>query len=294
MRDGSVGWNPGKRNPEILRPVAGTDPEVGIVYAEDATRKPQLTFVNFAMHPDTTGGTRVSADYPGALARRLAEYRGEDMLTIFANGACGDINHVNVEWASLQTSTNEANRLGTILAAAVLEGYTGLTPVPGTATLRVRSEAVKLPVAVFTPEEFKQAQAIAAQGAKAKFMDRVQAYKVLDAAARGGKPWEVEVQVIALGQELAWVSLPGEIFVDLGLNIKAASPFRQTHIVELANGAIGYIPNRSAYAQGNYEVLSARCAAGSGEMLVTTAIELLKELRTEHPKLQANGERNQP
>jgi hypothetical protein len=27
----------------------------------------------------------------------------------------------------------------------------------------------------------------------------------------------VEVQVIALGRELAWVSLPGEIFVELGL-----------------------------------------------------------------------------
>ena len=93
--------------------------------------------------------------------------------------------------------------------------------------------------------------------------------------ARNGKPWEVEVQVIALGNEVAWVSLPGEIFVELGLAIKQASPFRYTMIAELANGSIGYIPDRPAYAQGNYEVVSARCAEGSGEMLVKAAVRLL-------------------
>ena len=74
------------------------------------------------------------------------------------------------------------------------------------------------------------------------------------------------------------VSLPGEIFVELGLAIKKASPFKHTFIAELANGSIGYIPNRSAYAEGNYEVVSARCAEGSGEMLVDAAVKLLKEL----------------
>jgi len=60
----------------------------------------------------------------------------------------------------------------------------------------------------------------------------------------------MEVQVIAMGDSLAWVSLPGEIFVELGLSIQAASPFAQTHIAELANGLIGYIPNRSRLSRG--------------------------------------------
>ena len=112
-------------------------------------------------------------------------------------------------------------------------------------------------------------------------MEKVRAFKVLDVEARRGKPQEVELQVITLGSDLAWVSLPGEIFVELGLSIKAASRFKQTHLIELANGAIGYIPNRSAYAEGNYEVESARCAEGSGEMLVTSAVKLLNELHSE-------------
>ena len=48
-----------------------------------------------------------------------------------------------------------------------------------------------------------------------------------------------------------------------------------------ANGSIGYVPNREAYPQGNYEVVSARGDAGSGEMLVETALRLLREL---HPQ----------
>jgi hypothetical protein len=92
-------------------------------------------------------------------------------------------------------------------------------------------------------------------------------------------PLTAEVQVIAISDELAVVSLPGEIFVELGLALKKASPFRHTFIAELANGSIGYIPNREAWPQGNYEVVSARCAPGGGERLVEAALRLLNEAR---------------
>ena len=89
------------------------------------------------------------------------------------------------------------------------------------------------------------------------------------------------MQVIALGREVAWVAWPGEIFVELGLSVKAGSPFAHTYNVELANGTIGYIPNKSAYPEGNYEVESARVAEGSGELLVTSALRMLAELSAE-------------
>ena len=127
--------------------------------------------------------------------------------------------------------------------------------------------------------DVQEAKATVEKKDKAKFMEQVKAYKVLDVQKRDGKPLEVEVQVITMGDSLAWVSLPGEIFVELGLSIKAGSPFPQTQLVELANGSVGYIPNRSAYAEGNYEVLSARCAEGSGEMLVTAALRMLGDLK---------------
>jgi neutral ceramidase len=283
MRDGSVGWNPGKLNPEIVRPAGPTDPEVGVFYAETATAKPLplLTFVNYAMHPDTTGGTRISADYPGALARTLALYKGPDMLTLFANGTCGNINHTDVHWAGAQSSPQEAARLGTVLAAAVFKAYPRLEPLTNSVSLRVRSEIVKLPLPAFTPEQLEQARLdvrSAKDNTREGFMKLVRAHRVLDTAAREGKPQEVEMQVIALGRDVAWVAWPGEMFVELGLSVKAGSPFAHTYNVELANGTIGYIPNKAAYPEGNYEVESARVAAGSGELLVASALRLLSAI----------------
>jgi hypothetical protein len=286
MRDGSVGWNPGKLNPQIVRPAGPIDPEVGVFYAEMIAPKPVpvLTFVNYAMHPDTTGGTRISADYPGALARTLALYKGQEMLALFANGTCGNINHVDVRWGGAQSGPNEAARLGTVLAAAVLRAYPRLQPLTNAGPLRVRSEIVRLPLPAFTPAQLEAAR-LEARTAKDNtrdgFMRLVRAHRVLDIAAREGQPQEVEMQVIALGRNVAWVAWPGEIFVELGLSVKAGSPFAHTYNVELANGAIGYIPNKSAYPEGNYEVESARVAEGAGEMLVTSALRMLAELSVE-------------
>jgi hypothetical protein len=145
---------------------------------------------------------------------------------------------------------------------------------------------VELPLAPVSAEELSAAKQVIAdvraeKKPAPKSLDQVQAFKAADVAARLGKPLAVEVQVISLGDDLAWVSLPGEIFVQLGLAVKAGSPFKQTMIAELANGAIGYVPTRVAYSQGNYEVVSARCAAGSGERLVDAA---LKQLRGQFKK----------
>ena len=283
MRDGTVGWNPGKLNENILRPAVPTDPEVAVLYAETTGARPSpvLTFVNFAMHPDTTGGARISADFPGVLARQLALHRGPEMLTLFANGTCGNVNHVNVRWAEPQKGAGEAHRIGTVLAAAVFKAYAHLEQATNPLPLRIRSTTVSLPLPRFTEAELSQARLdvrTARDNSRDGFMSLVRAHRILDTAAQDGKPIEVEVQVIALGRDIAWVSWPGEIFVELGLSVKAGSPFRHTYHIELANGAIGYIPNRPAYAEGNYEVESARVAEGSGEMLASAALRLLREL----------------
>jgi neutral ceramidase len=285
MKDGTVSWNPRKNHPDIVRPAGPIDPDVHLVYFDTPQGAPLASFVNFAMHPDTTGGTVVSADFPGVLARLLAEVKGPDMLTVFANGCCGNLNHRNIRWDERQSSPAEAKRLGTILAGAVCRTYPELKAVPPEA-LRARHEIVKLPLAPITPSDVEKARAVQGRlrDPKTTFMEKVKAFQVLDVAGRNGRPWEVEVQVLTLGDQLAWVSLPGEIFVELGLAIKQGSPFRHTMIAELANGSVGYVPNKAAYPEGNYEVVSARCAEGSGELLVEAALRMLKGLHAEAVK----------
>jgi hypothetical protein len=280
MRDQTVGWNPRKLDPAILKPAGPIDPEVGVLSFSTPSGKPVATYINFAMHPDTVGGEAISADYPGVLSRLLADYRGPEMITLFANGCCGNLNHRNIHWGDSQKGPQEAQRIGTVLAGDVCKASPLLKALPANG-LNVKSELVALPLAPITAENIARAKEVIKhiRDPKTGFLDKVKAYQVLDVAARNGKPWEVEVQVITLGDQVAWVSLPGEIFVALGLAIKKASPFRYTMIAELANGSIGYIPNKPAYVQGNYEVVSARCAEGSGEMLVEAAVRLLKELK---------------
>ena len=65
----------------------------------------------------------------------------------------------------------------------------------------------------------------------------------------------------------------------LGLAIKAASPFKTTLVIELANDSVAYIPTKQAFLEGSYEVTNSRVERGTGEKLVEAAIGLLKELK---------------
>jgi neutral ceramidase len=78
---------------------------------------------------------------------------------------------------------------------------------------------------------------------------------------------------------LAIVGIPGELFVELGLAIKATPYFDQTFVAGYCNDLIGYIPTSAAYAEGGYEVDTARIAAGSGETIVDTALCALAAMR---------------
>ena len=282
MKDGSVAWNPGKSNPNVVKPAGGIDPEVPVVYFESPDGKPIATYTNFAMHLDTVGGTRISADYPFTLHSLLGRIKGPDMVSLFTIGCAGNINHVDIKWHNPQHGEAEAARIGTILAGEVLKSYARLRPLNVTA-IRAQTTIVPLDLAPVSPDQIEKAPAIIARGAKAPFLQRVGAYKALLVAARHGKPIDAEVQVISLGDDLAFVALPGEIFVELGLSIKAQSPFPHTIIAELANGSIGYVPTREAYPQGNYEVVTSRCAPGSGEKLASTAVKLLHSLKPQPP-----------
>ena len=56
---------------------------------------------------------------------------------------------------------------------------------------------------------------------------------------------ETEMQVIRVG-DAALVTLPGEVFVEIGLQIKAESLAPKTFVIGLANGFVGYVPTDHA------------------------------------------------
>lgn len=277
MKDGTVRTNPGKRNPQVVQPMGQIDPEVQLVWVESADGKPMLAYINHALHLDTVGGLQFSADFPFTIGKLLGKLSSPELVTLFTNGAAGNINHINTSSSEPQKGHAEAKRIGTVLAGEVIKTMTRLKAVPAGALL-ARSEVVPLPLPTYAAAQVAQAKAVAAkfdQPDSPGTVPLAEAFRILDVAERKGAPIEAEVQVITLGKSIAWVGLPGEIFVELGQAIKKASPFPMTIVVELSAGQIGYVPTRKAFEEGGYEVLSARFAPGGGELLVEAALRLL-------------------
>jgi hypothetical protein len=77
--------------------------------------------------------------------------------------------------------------------------------------------------------------------------------------AREGRPLRsaaFEIQSLRLG-EAVLVAMAGEVFMAYSDNLRARSPFSHTLALGYSNGCIGYVPTRSAYAEGGYEVATA-------------------------------------
>jgi hypothetical protein len=145
--------------------------------------------------------------------------------------------------------------------------------------LAVRSVLIDAPVQQFTPAEVEQAKKDMDKigTPELSFLDQVKAYKIVDAQLRGAII-PLEVQVFRLSDEVAVVGLPGEVFADLGVAIKKASPFPITFVIELCQDDPAYIPTEKAFAEGSYETVNSRITPGSGERMAKQAIRLLKEL----------------
>jgi neutral ceramidase len=281
-----MGWNPGKLNPNISRPAGPTDPAVPVLYIETPDGKGIATYVNFAVHLDTTGGMQFSADYAYELGKILADAKGPDLISLFTIGCAGNVNHLDTSRPDAQAGFEEASRIGAVLAGEVLKTIQR-APVVNFSEIRVSSKVLKLELPHFTAEEVawaRRTQALYGTPKAPPMLELARAAKIIELDDRHGAPLEAEVQVIALGNQIAFVSFPGEMFVEFGLSLKQDSPFPITIGAELANGALGYIPNSTAYPQGQYEVVSSRLKQGAGEELVAAALSQLDALYDEAEK----------
>lgn len=279
MKDGTVAWNPPRPNPNIVRPAGPVDPAIPVLDVETPEGTPIAVYVNYAVHQDTTGGREFSADYSYTLGKVLRDVKGQDLITVFTIGCAGNVNHLDPHRPPPQSGAPVAARIGAVLAGDVLKTIQQ-APVVDVPFIRVSTETVEIPTPEISPKEAEWARATAATLGKpdaAPFLDLVRAGRDMDLLA-WHSPLPAEVQVIALGNQIAFVGFPGEMFAEFGLTLKEDSPYSNTIVAELANGSLGYIPNRQAYPEGGYEVVSTHFAPGGGEMLVTSAMRQLTDL----------------
>jgi hypothetical protein len=94
----------------------------------------------------------------------------------------------------------------------------------------------------------------------------------------GQQTFPVELHLLQIGPAVL-VGTEGEPFAELGLEIKARSPWPATWFGGYTGGWAGYIPTADAYPELGYEVETSPFAPEAAERLVTETIAALNELQ---------------
>lgn len=256
LSDGTIKTNPGaKRAHMIVKPVSKIDYTVAVMRFDDANGKTVAQMVNFACHPDTVGGHEYCADYPGEMRRILKENYGDDCVVLFLNGCAGDINHID---ASIYLKNPEYKYpkdhykwMGQCLAETVLSVNQNMKfDVEG--ELDCLSKTFRQKRRQPTAEEAAWATDGVTHLEDFSVSDAIYAKEIYSLVVKPRYYNNVEIQAIRIG-DCAVVSLPGEIFADVGFAVKENSPFKRNMVVELGNGTNGYIVTEPCFSGGVYE-----------------------------------------
>ena len=275
-----------------------SDPEVGILAVRDAEQGHLVALdLVYSMHPTVLheDSTAITADFPGAARAFLAE-RFPDLTTIYHTGPSG--NQSPRYFVTGQTFA-EADRLGAMLGEAVLAAVEALRDEDYTTDLPISAARgfVKLPARTYpslseaeamlheareiydhlrhdgAPHGPLRTAEVAVFGAEERVtLARAQAQGEIAALVDRYTP--AEVQVFRVG-DTCLVGLPGELFVEYGLAIKARAPHR-AFVISLANGDLqGYIVTPDAVG---YEAGISLFLPEAGDILVTKAVEMMESM----------------
>lgn len=266
------------------------DPAVEVLRVDDHSGAPLAVVVNYACHPTClpAENSLISADYPGRVCSQVEA--AIDAVCLFLTGAIGDVGPIQRGDACLE-------EIGQAVADQVLAVLPVCTPLADP-RLDTEGDTLALPLSplprrreLLTDRERYLQQALDAEArgqpvqariarAMADWTERILG---LEPEGRRQKVVYAELETLHLGK-LTLVGVPGELFVELGLQIKAAGRDAPVMVVGFANDNVGYIPARRAYPQGGYEIdeaykyygYPAVLAPEAGELLVATAARLIQ------------------
>lgn len=296
MKDGSIRTNPGIGNPEIAAPIGEVDERVNVVRIVREGGS-DIVLANFGVHPDTVGGSRLTADYPG-FARRTLERALPHTRCVFLNGAQGDVNHVNVnaqggDLNGLELDTfdgvargyGHAAHMGRVIAGGILQVYSKVNFEP-VESLRCAELKIELPSNMPTAGEMEQARRFVALHQAGRDCDipyeGMELTTVVAESLRmqqlehGPESFPLRLTAVAFGP-VVLLGIPGEPFTGIGRAVKEGSKYAMTMPCCLTNGSEGYFPMQEAYDEGGYEARSSCFKAGVAERIIEKSLELINE-----------------
>ena len=282
MKDGSVRTNPGKHRDEVVGPVGEQDHNVRLVKFVREGKK-NIALVNFSTHPDTIGGKKISADWPG-FVRRFVEEDHPDTHCLCLNGCQGDSNHVDPWREEKQSGYFRAEKMGRVIADTATTVWEKGEICPDA---KLFSD-VKF-VYNFTntngAEYYDECAALYYgqwNGEKTPSRtehgyDLGECERIVKLRERGLIFQCVPVSVIGFGK-LALVGYGGEPFMHYAQGAREAAPDKHVICACCANGYEDYLPTDSAFDEGGYEATSTPFTKGLERDCVAAAAELMKKI----------------
>jgi len=244
------------------------------------------TLICYAAHPVIFRGSRtneISADYPGVIKRQIAEHTGAPAH--FMIGPCGNIKPISGEYGE-----KEMERYGKDLAALIISA----TKNKKSDILRefsFQQEVHRFDVAPdflkYSSNDFDETVnrflTMASQPfdpVKLKILQdkilRIWAGTVVKKFHTADK-MDLNFSMVGFN-DVVLTTLPGEIFSQTSLGIKNSFPIKDIVTIEMTDSNDPfYVPLKSSFNEGGYEVSASALVPGSAELMESIVKEMIKK-----------------
>ncbi|MCG8599105.1 MAG: hypothetical protein MI807_03090 [Verrucomicrobiales bacterium] len=297
------GYDKVKMNPglnDLVKPAGPTDPEVAIINVQTRKGKPLGLIANYALH--YVGGVprvidengreigMASADYFGEFARimpaRLRASGSENFVAMMTNGASGDIN--NIDFYRNRPPRAPFEQIRVVAGKTADASYRAVGKIRKYDTspvVAMKQRLVSIRYRKPPQEDIDRAIELMKLSSKERNEINSRTSSVAQNTLRFSEPEmteteEVIIQAVRIGDQ-AIVTMPFEVLVEIGLEIKEKSPFPHTMLIELANGGYGYLPPPHQHELGGYETWlgTSRFEKDTSVILTKHLLEMLAELK---------------
>ena len=215
-----------------LNPDGPTDRQIGLIRLEHPDGTPIALIANYSMHGTALGqeNTLIAGDAPGTVAAYVEQKIGAPML--FINGAAGNLAPIY----TVQPSFNafHITEFDVLLGDRILAANNSLAKATSQVRLRASESVVETP-----------------RRAGLGWDQSLGNY--LHAATGEAGAIRMPVRFLFINDDVALWSAPVELFCEISINVRDHSPYPHTFYFGYANGWLGYLPTRQAFAEGGYD-----------------------------------------
>jgi len=285
-----VRTNPTPAAPDILKAAGPTDPEVAFLAVESRAGRPLAVLANYSLHYVGQGEAKAfSADYFGLFSERLGELLGArddgpPFVGIMSNGTSGDVINRDARVPmKIEPPYARMRRVANIVAAETYRAYQGVT-FQDWVKLDARYEELPLQPRRPTPEMLAHAEKVLARQPGDTAWHSLEPFiaSFIQLGAKAPPRLRVPIHTFRVG-DVGIATTPAETFVEMGLELKARTPFAKTFTMSLANGWFGYMPTPAQHELGGYETWYGvnRLEKEASPKIVSALLRMFASMRAE-------------